>query len=140
MPLIAITRLRVRAWHFLPAFILQSIRAAFQAHRAGGNESVAVLREAHRTFWTRSVWSDEHAMRAYMSADPHRQAMRSLAEWCDEASVVHWTQASAAVPTWEEAYERMQRDGRASRVNNPTEAHRAFRIPSIRSRGLRHQR
>jgi hypothetical protein len=88
-----------------------------------------VLREAHRTFWTRTVWTDERAMRAYMSSDPHRRVMRSLAEWCNEASVAHWVQDSSEPPSWEEAHWRMQRDGRASKVNHPTEAHRAYQIP-----------
>src|SRR5664279_5093126 len=140
VPLVAITRLRVRSWRFLPAFFLQTIRAAAQAKRTQGNVAVSVLRDAHRTFWTRTVWVDELAMRSYMSADPHRGAMRSLAEWCDEASVVHWIQTSAKPPTWEESCGRMQRDGRASRVNNPTEAHRAYQIAPIRSRALRRPR
>lgn len=82
VPLIAITRLRVRSWHFLPAFFFQTIRAAAQAKRAQGNVAASVLRDAHRTFWTRTVWADEQAMRSYMSADSHRRVMRSLAEWC----------------------------------------------------------
>jgi len=129
MPLIAITRLRVRSWRFLPGFFFQTLRTAIQAKGAEGNLAVSVLREARRTFWTRTVWTDEQAMRAYMSSDPHRGVMRSLAEWCNEAAVAHWTQDSPEPPSWEEAHERMQRDGRASRVNHPTEAHRAYQIP-----------
>ena len=34
--------------------------------------------------------------------------MRRLAEWCDEASVAHWTQESAALPDWIEVHRRMQ--------------------------------
>ena len=138
MPLIAITRLRVRAWWYLPGFFVQTLRAAAQARRAEGSLAVAVLREAHRTFWTCTVWTDEQAMRAFLAADPHRQAMRKLAEWCDEASVAHWLQAAPEPPSWEEAYQRMQRDGRASRVDHPSEAQRAYRIPAprLRRRGM----
>jgi hypothetical protein len=49
--------------------------------------------------------------------------------WCDEASVVHWTQESNELPSWVEAHARMQRDGRRSKVNHPTPAHTAYEIP-----------
>jgi hypothetical protein len=129
MPFIAITRLRVRSWRYLPPFFVQTLRAAIQARKAEGNLAVSVLHEARRTFWTRTSWTNEQAMRAYMSSEPHRGVMRSLAEWCDEASVAHWTQEASEPPSWEEAHQHMQRDGRASRVNHPTEAHRAYQIP-----------
>ena len=54
--------------------------------------------------------------------------MRKLALWCDEASVVHWEQASQELPPWPVVHERMQSEGRASRVNHPSQAHLAFRI------------
>lgn len=138
MPLIAITRLRVRAWWYLPGFFVQTLRAAAQARRAEGSVAVAVLREAHRTFWTCTVWIDEQAMRVFLLADPHRQAMRKLGKWCDEASVAHWHQAAPEPPTWEEAHQRMQRDGRASKVDHPSEAQRAYRIPvpQVRPKGV----
>lgn len=129
MVLIAITRLRVGAWCYLPAFFVQALRSALQARAAPGNTAVSVLREAHRTFWTPTAWVDEKAMRTYMSEGVHRSAMRSLAVWCDEASVAHWMQELEQPPSWETVHYRMQREGRPSRVNRPTEAHVAYRIP-----------
>jgi hypothetical protein len=64
MPFISITRLRVRAWRYLPAFIIQAVRSARQACRAPGNLAVTLLRDSNLTFWTRTAWSDEAAMRA----------------------------------------------------------------------------
>ena len=132
MPLISVTRLRIRGWRFMPAFGLQAFRTFSQARRAPGNLGVDALNDAHRTFWTRTAWTDEAAMRAYIRAAPHGPAMRRLAEWCDEASVAHWTQESAALPDWIEVHRRMQAEGRPSRVLHPTEAHLAFRIPMPR--------
>ncbi|MGH8553421.1 MAG: DUF3291 domain-containing protein [Methylococcales bacterium] len=108
---------------------MQTVRAAIQARAASGSLAVWVLREARNTFWTRTVWTNEQAMKAYMSSGIHRQVMRSLAEWCDEASVAQWTQESPEPPSWEDAHHRMQRDGRPSSVNHPTEAHRNYQIP-----------
>lgn len=63
-----------------------------------------------------------------MLAGPHRQAMRKLPEWCDEAAVVHWEQESADEPDWQEAHRRLQVEGRRSKVNHPSPAHQNFRI------------
>ena len=130
MPLVSITRLRVRSWRHLPAFSVATFRSALQARRAKGNLAISLLREARNTFWTRSLWTDEAAMKSFMVSGAHRTIMPKLLEWCDEASVARWTQDSAQMPTWEEAHQRMQRDGRASRVNHPSEAHRRFDIPA----------
>lgn len=128
MPLISVTRLRIRSVWYMPAFYVQAFRSARQAQAAPGNLAVAVLNDRHRTFWTCTAWSDLEAMRAYLSGEPHRGAMRQLAHWCDEASVVHWQQPTAELPPWSEAHLRMQAEGRPSRVTHPSESHRAFRV------------
>ena len=129
MPLVSITRLRLRSWRFLPFFAFHAIRSANQATKANGNFAVQFLRDGARTFWTSTVWTDESAMKAYMLSGAHRPAMRRLIEWCDEASVVHWTQESTEPPSWNEAYQRMQDEGRRSKVAHPSPAHVAFSIP-----------
>jgi hypothetical protein len=75
------------------------------------------------------AWRDEAAMRAFMMAAPHRGAMAKLLDWCDEASVVHWTQESGSLPDWHEAHRRMVAEGRQSKVNHPSPAHEAYQIP-----------
>ncbi len=67
-------------------------------------------------------------MRAFMLAKPHGPTMRRLLEWCDEAALVHWTQAFVELPAWEEAHKRLQQEGRRSKVNHPSEDHVAFAI------------
>jgi heme-degrading monooxygenase HmoA len=128
--IISITRLRVWSHRFLPGFIYYALRSSRQASSAPGNLGKGLLREANNTYWTRTAWQDEAAMRAFMMAMPHRSAMGKLAEWCDEASVVHWTQESAELPAWDEAHRRMVAEGRASRVRHPSAAHQAFQIPA----------
>src|SRR5947209_18432915 len=78
MPLVSITRLRVRSWRYLPGFLLQSVRASRQAKAATGNLSVSLLRDADFAFWTRTVWSDETAMRGFMLSGRHRRVMPRL--------------------------------------------------------------
>jgi hypothetical protein len=128
MPLVSATRLRVRSFRYLPMFFVQAFRCARQAKLAPGNQAVAVLNDTRRTFWTCSMWTSQDAMRAYMSAGVHHRVMRSLAAWCDEASVVHWEQDSPELPAWDIVHRRMQEDGRASRVTHPSPDHLAFEI------------
>jgi hypothetical protein len=129
MPLVSITRLRVRSFRYLPAFAVQAFRSARQAKNAPGNLTVSLLKDSHFTFWTRTLWSDEAAMRAFMIVGAHRHVMPHLLQWCDEAAVVHWVQDTVEPPSWQEAYRRLQQEGRASRVNHPSAAQLAFQIP-----------
>ena len=117
---------------FLPMFLIGSFRSAQQAKSAEGNLTVALLRQPKNTYWTRTVWTSEAAMKAFMLAGAHRGVMRKLLNWCDEAAVVHWTQDSTAPPAWPEAREKMQAIGRTSKVNHPSEDQKAFRIPELR--------
>jgi quinol monooxygenase YgiN len=128
MPLISVTRLRIRSFRYLFGFFVFATRSARQARRAPGNLGVDLLRDANNTFWTRTAWKDEAALRAFMIAAPHRRAMGKLAEWCNEASVVHWTQDASDLPDWREAHRRMAAEGRRSRLKHPTPAHEAFQV------------
>ena len=92
-----------------------------QARHAAGFRSGAILADRELTFWTMTLWQGEADMRRYMGAGAHRRAMPTLARWCDEASVVHWTVDAA--PDWPEAERRMRRAGRPSKVRHPSPRH-----------------
>jgi hypothetical protein len=47
MPFVSITRLRVRSWSYVPAFVVQTLRIARQAARADGNLAVKLLRDRY---------------------------------------------------------------------------------------------
>jgi hypothetical protein len=130
VPVVSITRIRVRSWSYLPAFFIQTMRIAFQAARADGSLAVKLLRDRRNTYWTGTTWSSETSMKAFMHAKPHGPTMRSLLEWCDEAALVSWTQTGAELPSWEEAHKRIQQDGRRSKVNHPSAAHTAHVFPA----------
>ncbi len=130
MVVVSITRLRVRHWRYLPGFFLQAFRLALQAKSAKGNLAVSIVSEARNTFWTRSVWEDEETLRGFMLAGAHGRNMPKLAAWCDEASVVRWAQESAQLPSWRETHQRMQSEGRASKVAHPSLDHLSYTIPA----------
>ena len=130
MTFVSITRLRVRSWRFVPGFFVYALRSARQAARAEGNLATRLLRDQRNTFWTVTGWASEPAMKKFMLAGTHRKAMRKLPQWCDEAALAHWTQESEEMPSWEEAWRRIESEGRPSRVNHPSSAHTAHRFPA----------
>jgi hypothetical protein len=128
MPFVSITRLRVRSWSYFPAFLVHTLRIARQAARAEGNLAVKLLRDHRNAFWTGTSWSSEGSMKAFMHAKPHGPTMRSLLQWCDEAALVHWTQAGVELHSWDEAHKRIQQEGWQSKVNHLSAAHAAHTI------------
>lgn len=128
MPLISVTRLKLRNFFYLPRLIPFSLRSTWQAKRAAGNLGVKLLQDRNLAFWTCTAWTDEGAMRQFMKADAHGQAMTKLMDWCSEASVVHWQQDQPELPDWQEAYRRMITEGRPSKVRHPSAAHQSFQV------------
>lgn len=126
----SITRLRLRSFFTLPAFLRDVQASALQASRAPGFISGALLLEGRLVFWTRTTWESEAAMKAYRDGEAHRAVMPKLIDWCDEASVAHWE--GEAAHDWDEIYARMSADGRLSRVRRPTPAHKAKRFSPLK--------
>ena len=129
MPLISVTRLRLRSARFLPAFAWHTFTSSRQVRRAPGFLGGWLAGEGGLNgSWTITAWRDEAAMRAYRNTAAHMRAMPKLLHWCDEASVLHWEQETAALPDMPEAWRRMVAEGRVSKVLHPSPAHAARRI------------
>lgn len=123
MAFVSITRLRLRSPWLVPFLIWRAFWSQRQARAAEGNIATDSRTENGKVFWTRSVWRDEQAMRAFMTSGAHRAAMPKLLDWCDEAAVAHWTQDNNDMPDWETAKVRMRTEGRLSKVRHPSPAH-----------------
>ncbi|GAC1425428.1 MAG: hypothetical protein NVSMB6_26060 [Burkholderiaceae bacterium] len=123
MAFISITRLRVRSLQFLPSFLLYTFQTIRQCKTALGFLGGSLLADRKFTFWTQTLWRDQGSMRAFMVSGEHLIVMPKLLNWCDEASVVHWTQDNAQLIDWEEADRRMRRQGRPSKVHHPSKMH-----------------
>lgn len=128
--LISVTRLRIRSIFFLPQFLWHASKSTRQVERAGGFLSGKTLVNPGKVFWTLTAWESEAAMNAFRTHAAHRDAMPKLLHWCDEASLVHWTQETPDLPTWINAYERMMATGRTSKVNHPSPAHVENKFPA----------
>jgi hypothetical protein len=130
MPFVSVTRLRLRSFRFLPAFVVATFASRAQLRRAEGFVAGALTLEPARAFWTISVWNSEASMRAFRNQGQHQRAMPKLLGWCDEASYTHWEQADDTLPTVSVAFEHLRTAGRLSKVQYPTAEHIAGRTTS----------
>jgi hypothetical protein len=126
---VSVTRLRLRKLRFLPGFAWFALRSTRQAKRAAGNVHTESLRERGLVFWTITLWESEQAMRQFRNSGPHRAVMPRLANWCDEATYVHWTQSEQKAPTLSEAHARLTVEGTVSKLRYPSQAHATRSFP-----------
>ena len=98
MPLISVTRLRVRSFLYLPGFLWDTFQSVRQVQRINGFLGGRLLVNPGYVFWTLTAWQGEADMNAYRTGGAHRRAMPKLLDWCNEAAVVHWTEDSPEIP------------------------------------------
>lgn len=132
--LVAITRLRLRSIFRLPQFFWQSRAAAKQAQVSPGFVVGRLMVDAHWTFWTITAWDSAESMQAYRVSGAHRKVMPRLADWCDEATVGHWTQENQDLPDWQEVHRRMITEGRSTVLKHPSPSQTAREFPPPRVR------
>lgn len=123
MIFVSLTRLRIRSVRFLPLFLVHMLATVRQVKKAPGFQHGALLADRRWTFWTLTAWDDQESMRQYITTGSHKAAMPRLLNWCDEASVAHWTQSQSDLPSWIEADKRLRATGRPSKVRNPSASH-----------------
>ncbi len=122
---VSITRLRVRSILLMPLFALHAMRTMTQAQKAAGVLGVETRFEPGNVVWTKTIWQDEAAMKGYRNTGAHQIAMRLLADLCSEAAYARWQQPTPALPTWEEAHQRVLTEGKLSKVKHPSPLHAA---------------
>ena len=125
---VSVTRLRVRRWRHIPAFMWYTFASQRQVTRAAGFRGGRLLIDARRTFWTLTGWEDERAMKSFRGSGAHARVMPRLFELCDEAAYAHWTAPDGELPDWLQAYEHLSSEGRLSRVAHPSDDHHERRF------------
>ena len=128
MPIVSVTRLHLRSLRFFPGFLWYTRRSIRQAKSTPGNLGVRVRKTRGLAFWTLSIWRDNQAIRAFVPASPHKEAMQKLPHWCDEAAFADWEQDTADWPSWETAAEKLAATGRLVDVLHPSERQKAGTI------------
>jgi hypothetical protein len=122
---ISVTRLHLGSRLSFPVFIWYALASARQARRAPGFRGGWLGGESVLGNWTATIWDSADAMRAFRNGGVHMRVMPKLLRWCDEASYAHWEQLDATTPTGDVAYERLAREGKASKVLAPSARHAA---------------
>ena len=131
MPVIVVTRLRLRDPGLFDEFFASAVAVTQQATSSDGNLGADVLADANNVFWTVTAWQARDPMQAFVGAQPHLATMARLDNWCDEATFTDWEQSSPDLPDWQTSYGRIIADGQVASLSSPSEAHetRAFPAP-----------
>lgn len=129
MVLVSVTRLHLKSPRYFPAFLWHTALSSWQIINTPGFLGGKLTSDKQGGAWTVSLWEDESAMRQYRNSGAHRQAMRYLPRWCDEASVVHWKQEHTRLPDAIAVHRRMESEGHFTKVLHPSLAHQKRQIP-----------
>ncbi len=129
MPVIVVTRLRLRDPALLEEFFPAAVAALEQAKESAGSLGADVLAEANNTWWTLTAWQERSRMLAFVESEPHLSTMARIDDWCDEATFVDWEQPSPDLPDWQTGYRRLIAEGQVASLTNPSGAHETRTFP-----------
>jgi quinol monooxygenase YgiN len=121
MPVIVVTRLRLKAPELLDEFFTDAVAAIEQAMKSEGNLGADALADANNAWWSVSAWQERRLMQAYVGSQPHQGISTRLDHYRDEATFVDWEQASPDLPDWQTSWRHLTADGQ------PAELHAPFR-------------
>jgi quinol monooxygenase YgiN len=130
MPVVVVTRLRLRDPNLLDEFFTHAAAVLEQATKSAGNLGVDALADAGDAWWSVSAWRDRSAIDAYLGAEPHLSSATMLNHFCDEASFVDWDQPDALLPDWQTSWRRLTTDGRSAELTSPSAANRDRDFPA----------
>jgi hypothetical protein len=129
MPVIVVTRLRLRDPALLDEFFTAAVAAIEQAQKSDGNLGTDALADADNAWWSVSAWQERGPMRAFVSSEPHLSIMAHLDDWCDEATFADWEQASTDLPDWPTSYRRLVADGQVASLTHASDANQTRAFP-----------
>ncbi|SES45154.1 hypothetical protein SAMN03159406_04630 [Rhizobium sp. NFR03] len=105
---VSITGLQLKARRHQPRFWWHAIRSMIQARKAPGNLSTDA-RFINGVHHTRTVWTDEAAMRRYLISGAHLQAMKAFGAIATGKTLGFTTET---VPDWDEVRRLWETAGR----------------------------
>ena len=71
MPVIVVTRLRLRDPALLDEFFTDAVAAIEQAMKSDGNLGADALADANNAWWSVSAWQERSLMQTYVDSQPH---------------------------------------------------------------------
>src|SRR6266581_1489960 len=78
MPIIVVTRLRLRDPALLDEFFTAAVAALEQAKSSDGNLGADVLADANNAWWTLTAWQERGSTQAFVGTKPHLSTMTRL--------------------------------------------------------------
>ena len=129
MPVIVVTRLRLKDPALLDEFFTDAVAAIEQAQKSAGNLGADALADANNAWWSVSAWQGRGPMQAFVGGEPHRSILRRLDHYCDEATFVDWEQDSPDLPDWQTSWRHLTADGLAAELTAPSAANQTRAFP-----------
>jgi hypothetical protein len=129
MPVIVVTRLRLKDPALLDEFFTDAVAAIEQAQKSAGNLGADALADADNAWWSVSAWTGRDPMRAFVDNQPHLTIKGRLDHYCDEATFVDWEQASPDLPDWQTSYQHLIADGQVATLTHPSDANQTRAFP-----------
>ena len=129
MPVIVVTRLRLRDPALLDEFFTDAVAAIEQAMKSEGNLGADALADANNAWWSVSAWQERRLMQAFVDSEPHLGISARLDHYCDEATFVDWEQASPDLPDWQTSWRHLTADGKAAELTHPSAANQTRDFP-----------
>ena len=131
MPVIVVTRLRLKDPALLDEFFVDAVAAIEQAQKSAGNLGADALADANNAWWSVSAWQGRDLMRTFVGSEPHRSILARLDHYCDEATFADWEQDSPDLPDWQTSWRHLTTDGKVAELTDPSPANqtRAFPAP-----------
>jgi quinol monooxygenase YgiN len=129
MPLIVVTRLRLKDPALLDEFFAAAVAAIEQAQKSDGNLGVDALADAANAWWSVSAWTGRPSIQAYVDTEPHAGISTRLDHFCDEATFADWEQDRPDLPDWQTSWRHLTADGKAAQLTHPSAANQTRAFP-----------
>jgi quinol monooxygenase YgiN len=129
MPVIVVTRLRLKDPGLLNEFFADAVAAIEQAQKSAGNLGADALADADNAWWSVSAWSEREPMRAFVRSEPHQTITTRLDHHCDEATFVDWEQDAPQLPGWQVCWQHLVAEGKPAELTQPSAANPTREFP-----------
>jgi quinol monooxygenase YgiN len=129
VPVIVVTRLRLKDPALLNEFFTDAVAAIEQAQKSAGNLGTDALADANNAWWSVSAWRDRPPMQAFVNSEPHLGISARLDHYCDEATFVAWEQDSPDLPDWQTSWSHLTADGQVAELTHPSDANQTRAFP-----------
>jgi hypothetical protein len=129
MPVIVVTRLRLKDPALLDEFFTDAVAAIEQAQNSEGNLGADALADANNAWWSVTAWQDRSLMQGFVDSQPHLGISTRLDHYCDEATFADWEQASPDLPDWQTSWRHLTADGKAAALTHASAANQNRDFP-----------